>query len=78
LNNFHANVNAAAGSLSAYGGIRSAIIGELHSFASRTYYELTFSEEQATLFESARQEIDSMLSPLSGNTLQKIESKLSD
>ena len=74
LRNHHVNVNDATGSISKYGAIRSAIIGELHSFASRTYYELTFSEEQASLFESVRQDIDGMLAPLSGGALQKVES----
>jgi AbiTii-like protein len=74
LRGHHANINAAAGTIASFGTIRSAVIGEIHSFASRTYYELTFSEEQASLFDSVRREIDGMLAPLSGSALQKIES----
>lgn len=46
----------------------------LHDFASRTYYELAFSAEQRSLFDRARREIDSLLAPTSGRSLEQVDS----
>ena len=46
----------------------------LHEFARRTYYELEFSAEQQSLFDSARKEIDGLLAPQVGESLDKIDS----
>lgn len=46
----------------------------LHEFARRTFYELEFSAEQQSIFESARREIDGMLAPQVGNSLDKVDS----
>lgn len=54
--------------------IVNRVAGLLHEFVSRTYYELTFSAEQRTLFDRARREIDALLAPTSGHSLEQVDS----
>lgn len=54
--------------------IRAKVVSLLHGFSSTRYYELAFAEQQAELFEQARQQVDALLAPLSGDTLSKVES----
>lgn len=56
-----------------YAHIINRVRGMVHEFAVRTYYELVFSEEQRRLFDSAREEIDSLLAPTSAEALEKVD-----
>jgi hypothetical protein len=70
----HELVNLTAQAISTYAAMTSAVLSQIYEFASRSYYELLFSDAQATLFESIQSEIDSRLAPISGRALEKIES----
>ncbi len=54
--------------------VEGAVVSMIYEFASRTYYELLFSDLQAELFATAQSEIDARLAPMSGKALTKIES----
>jgi hypothetical protein len=54
--------------------IVNRVAGLLHDFVAGTYYELTFSAEQRSLFDRARGEIDALLGPVSGNSLEQVDS----
>lgn len=56
------------------GTIRSKVLALLHGRVSRTYYELAFSERQEEMFELTKARIDSLLGPVSGDALLRIES----
>jgi hypothetical protein len=56
--------------------IVNAVLAQIHEFAARTYYELLFSDEQASLFSSVQRDIDARLAPMGGRALEKIESVL--
>lgn len=66
--------SAAARAIGEFAAIRGSVLALIHRFASTRYYELLFSAKQAELFERARAQVDALLSPLSGETLSKIES----
>jgi hypothetical protein len=68
------NQAKAASAIGILAGIRAKVIALLHQFASTRYYELAFSERQAELVEQARRRVDSLLAPLSGNALGKVDS----
>jgi hypothetical protein len=70
----HKTIGAAAETVGQVRGIEGAVVAAVYEFVSRSYYELLFSDLQADLFTAAREEIDSRLSPMSGRTLEKIES----
>lgn len=55
-------------------GIVSRVAGLVHGFATRVYLELQFSDAQATMFETARQDVDARLALLGGDALTKIAS----
>ncbi len=74
LDRVHRQVNNATANIIRLSRIRSAVLAQIYTFATRTYYELTFSESQEELFEAARREIDGMLAPVSAKALEKIES----
>ncbi|WP_341720023.1 hypothetical protein QQG74_10080 [Micromonospora sp. FIMYZ51] len=74
LNAHYRNVGQVTNSIAELSAIRSAVIANLYEVATRTYHELLFSESQGELFESTRQHVDSMLAPLSGTALTKVES----
>ncbi|MEW6155029.1 MAG: hypothetical protein AB1673_13745 [Actinomycetota bacterium] len=63
-----------ATAISRFTGTRAKVLALLHQFAVSRFYELAFSAKQAELFESVRQQVDVLLSPLSGDTLAKVES----
>jgi AbiTii len=52
----------------------SRVRAVLHDFISQAYFELAFSESQATLFEAARIDIDIRIGPLSNTALDKVDS----
>lgn len=74
LNNAHRQINNATSTIISYSRIRSAVLSEMYTFATRTFNELTFSESQEELFATARHEIDGLLAPNVDKALDKIES----
>ena len=60
--------------ISHIGSVRAQVDAFVHGFARDTYYELMFSELQASLFDDARTAIDGKLASSSGDALKKIES----
>jgi len=66
--------NAIVNAITENSAIVSRVRAVLHDFISRAYFELAFSESQATLFEVARTEIDSHITPLSASALEKVDS----
>lgn len=54
--------------------IRSKVVARIHAFVSTQFYELNFANEQATMFDAARTQVDALLAPLIGKELLKIES----
>ncbi|MGW4466081.1 AbiTii domain-containing protein [Micromonospora sp. NPDC004704] len=74
LDRVHNQINGASANLMTLGRIRSAVLAQIHEFAARTYYALTFGEEQEELFRTARRDIDGMLAPVSDRALERIES----
>lgn len=63
-----------ANALAMLGGVRSKVLALLHDFATTWYYELGFSKHQAEVFDDVRQRIDTLLAPLMGDALAKIDS----
>jgi len=53
-------------------GIRSRVLALLHTFATKTYYELLFSNQQESLFEKQRAIIDTELASSCGDVLKKV------
>ncbi len=53
-------------------GIASRVIGLLHDFVSKSYYELAFRGLAESIFEAHRKEIDALLAKAAGDSLQKI------
>ncbi|WP_157358676.1 hypothetical protein [Amycolatopsis sp. ATCC 39116] len=68
------NITQSANTAAMIGRVLAQVESHVYDFASRTYYELMFSELQASLFEDARTAIDGRLSPLAGEALKKIDS----
>jgi hypothetical protein len=60
--------------ISDIGRVLAQVDAFVHAFARDTYYELMFSELQASLFDDARTAIDGKLASSSGDALKKIES----
>ena len=70
------NIAASASSYSAkiatLGGIKSRVLGLLHQFASRIYYEKLFSQVSASIFERHQVSVDQRLAAAAGEALTKI------
>jgi hypothetical protein len=74
LRDARAHAAQVAQTIATLGSIRAKVIALLHDFVSNCFYELAFSQQQAELFDSARQQVDALLAPLSGDTLSKVDS----
>jgi AbiTii-like protein len=72
-NNRFAQLNNASESIATISAIVAGVMAALHEVATRTYYELLFSEIQADLFTSMQAEIDGRVSPMMGGALSKID-----
>ncbi len=72
-NNRFKQLNTASQNIASLSAIISGVMAALHDFATRTYYELLFSEIQADLFASMQTEIDARISPMMGDALDKID-----
>lgn len=70
------NIAASASSYSVkiatLGGIRSRVLGLLHKFVSRIYYEKLFSQVSASIFERHQVSVDQKLAAAAGEALTKI------
>jgi len=53
-------------------GVRSRILALLHSFVTRTYYELEFSSRQESFFDAQRVAIDAKLTSACGDVVKKL------
>lgn len=70
----HQTIGRAAAAVGTMRAVEGAVTAAVYEFASRTYYELLFSDLQAELFSAAQADIDSQLAPMTGRALDKIES----
>lgn len=70
----HQTIGRAAATVGTMRAVEGIVTSAVYDFASRTYYELLFSDLQAELFSAAQAEIDSQLAPMAGRALDKIES----
>jgi len=55
-------------------GVVTRVVGLIHEFVTRVHLELQFSDAQAEMFETARQDVDARLALLGGDALTKISS----
>ena len=55
-------------------GVVVRVAGLIHEFVTRVHLELQFSDAQAEMFETARQDVDARLALLGGDALTKISS----
>jgi len=55
-------------------GVRSRVLGLLHQFASRVYYERAFGQIAQTIFEQFQSAVDTLLAPLAGDALNRLPS----
>lgn len=55
-------------------GIRTRVLGLLHTFVSEVYYEKEFESLSESIFERFKEEVDSMISEHCGEVLEKIPS----
>ena len=69
-----ASMNAAAGTLSKLGGIRSRVLALLHRFVSDVYYEREFSSLAELTFERYKRDVDTLISAACKEVLRKIPS----
>lgn len=53
-------------------GIRSRVMGYLHTFVANIYYQLAFSGIAEELFESFKSDVDSLLADSCGSVLEKL------
>ncbi len=58
--------------ISKLGGIRSRVLGLLHTFVSRVYYERLFSQAASTIFERYQESVDKELAHIAGDVLVKL------
>ncbi len=61
-----------ASKLSRIGGIRSRVLGLLHKFVVRVYYERLFSSAAESIFERYQHSIDGLLAVSAGQALEKL------
>lgn len=55
-------------------GVLSRVQSRIHGFTRSVAFELEFSEQQRTLFEASRHEVDALLAAHAGEALSKVES----
>jgi len=65
-------MNRASSTIARLGGIRSRVLSHLHSFVSDVYYEKVFDQLTDSIFEKYQKEIDSLISEICGEVLEKI------
>ncbi len=63
---------AISSQLSSVGGIRSRVLGLLHKFVVRVYYERIFSSAAESIFERYQHSVDGLLVASAGQALEKL------
>lgn len=74
VNSVMEQMNQSATLIMQVGGIRTRVLGLLHQFVSSVYYEKEFEHLSETIFERFRQDVDTLISTMCGDVLQKIPS----
>ena len=67
-------MTASANFISRLSGIKSRVLGQLHSFVSDIYYEKEFDSLSESIFERYKHDVDSLISEHCGDVLTKIPS----
>jgi hypothetical protein len=67
-------MTASANLISRLSGIRTRVLGLLHSFVSEIYYEKEFDSLSESIFERYKRDVDSLISENCGEVLEKIPS----
>lgn len=58
--------------ISAISSVRSRVLGLLHQFASRIYYERVFGQLAQSIFEDFQDGVDRLLAPVAGEVLRRL------
>jgi hypothetical protein len=58
--------------ISAISAVRSRVLGLLHQFASRIYYERVFGQLAQSIFEDFQNNVDRLLAPIAGEVLSRL------
>lgn len=67
-------MNDASNNISKFSGIRSKVIARLHSFVTDIYYEKVFDSLSESIFESYKNDVDTLISSSCGDILEQIPS----
>lgn len=67
-------MTASANLISRLSGIKSKVLGRLHTFVSDVYYEKEFDSLAESIFERYKRDVDSLVSEHCGDVLEKIPS----
>lgn len=67
-------MTASANLISRLSGVKTRVLGLLHSFVSDVYYEKEFDNLSESIFERYKQDVDSLISESCGEVLEKIPS----
>lgn len=70
-------VSAATGNISKLSGIRSRVLGLLHSFVTEIHYEKEFDNLAESIFEKYKSDIDALIAGACGDVLEQIPSVMS-
>ena len=65
-------MTASANLISLLSGIKSRVLGQLHSFVSEVYYEKEFDSLSESIFERYKGDVDMLISAHCGEVLQKL------
>lgn len=74
IGNVTAAMTASANLISRLSGIKTRVLGLLHSFVSEIYYEKEFDSLSESVFERYKRDVDSLISEYCGEVLEKIPS----
>jgi hypothetical protein len=67
-------MTASANAIARLSGIRTRVLGLLHSFVSEVYYEKEFDALSESIFERYQRDVDSLVAANCGDVLEKIPS----
>jgi len=70
--NIASAASAHSNHIATLGGIRSRVLGLLHKFATRIYYERLFSQVASSIFERYQAAVDKQLATIAGEALSKL------
>lgn len=74
IGNVTSAMTASASMISRLSGIKTRVLGLLHSFVSDVYYEKEFDSLSESIFERYKRDVDSLISEHCGDVLEKIPS----